>query len=216
MARPLRIWYPGALYHIVARGNNREPIFLAPEDYRAYLQRLKEAKRRYGYRLHAYALMTNHVHLMLETAEVPPWTVMQSVNTAYTMRMNRKYGRVGHVFQGRYKSILVEQDAYALELSRYIHLNPVKARLCRQPEEYLWSSYRAYLGVEAPSDRFVDTELILSLCHPPAPGQLTTFQQFTMDGLRNPRELEHEVTASQFLGSATFVERITASAQGQT
>ena len=163
MSRPIRIWFPGAWYHIFARGNNKAPIFFAVCDYLKYLDLLSEAVRQYGLRLHAYALMVNHIHLMVETGDRYSATKpMQSVHTAYTMYINRRYERVGHLFQGRYRSILVDQDAYALELSRDIHLNPVRSGLA--------AGSVARSRAEDPSPRWGRSASGLSTCcHPSSP-----------------------------------------------
>jgi REP element-mobilizing transposase RayT len=208
MPRPPRIWFPEALYHLILRGDNREPIFFAGEDYRRYLKLLAEAKRRYGCQLFAYALMTNHIHLMVQTGEIHPVSkFMQVVNTAYTIYMNKKYHRVGHIFQGRYHSVLVEKDSYALELTRYIHLNPVRAGMARAPEAYRWSSYQAYLGRH--ENRMVDTELILDMISPLKAHQRELYSQFVKDGLsmRGPG-LEQELLARHILGTPEFISMV--------
>lgn len=148
MPRGPRIQYPGAVFHIVNRGNNRQTIFADDADRRTYLALLKRYAQRNGALLHAYVLMPNHVHLLLETPRGSVATLMRGLNTSYTMRFNRRHKRVGHLFQGRYKSLLVEKENYLLELSRYIHLNPARAGLVKEPEEHPWSSYRAYIGRE--------------------------------------------------------------------
>ncbi len=207
MPRPPRIWFPGALYHLVVRGDNREPIFFADPDYRTYLKLLSVATRRYGAQLFAYALMTNHVHLMVQTDQIHPVSkLMQSLNTAYTIYINKKYKRVGHVFQGRFHSVLVEKDRYALELTRYIHLNPVRAGLVRAPERYRWSSYRAYLGRE--EDRFVNPTDILAMISPDDARQRTLYAQFVRDGLTMNRPLERGLLAHHILGSPDFVSMV--------
>lgn len=208
MPRQPRIWFPGALYHVTVRGNNREPIFLTEADYRRYLKLLAQGMRLVDARLLAYALMTNHVHLMVQTGPVHPISkLMQSLGTAYTMYVNHKYERVGHVFQGRYHSVLVEKDSYALELTRYIHLNPVRARMVRAPEQYRWSSYRAYLGKD--DDRLVDTEDILSLISPSTAEQRPFYQQFVLEGMaRRDALLDRLLAANSILGTPEFIARI--------
>ena len=146
MARPLRIEYPGAVYHVTARGNARADIFLDDGDRRRFLSLLAETAARRGWTCHAYCLMDNHYHLLLETAAADLGRGMRQVNGVYTQRFNRAHGRVGHVFQGRYKAILVEKQAYLLELCRYVVLNPVRAGMVARPEDWAWSSYRAAAG----------------------------------------------------------------------
>ncbi len=140
MGRPLRIEYPGALYHITSRGNERKPIFHEDSDRARFLRILEDYHDRYGILIHSHVLMDNHYHLILETPRGNLLKVMHGLNGGYTGYFNRKYGRSGHLFQGRYKGILVEKEAYLLELSRYVHLNPVRARIVNDPSEYPWSS----------------------------------------------------------------------------
>lgn len=205
MPRAPRIWFPGAWYHIMARGDNREPIFFAEGDYLTYLRLLSEAAARYRCRIHAYALMTNHVHLMVETGPVEPMAKpMQWLQTSYASYIHRKYRRVGHVFQGRYRSILVERDSYALELSRYIHLNPVRAHLVRDPLDHPWSSYGAYMGQEGVG--VVRTEQLLGMISPNPAEQRERYRQFVLEGLNSSRDLMKQVRNRQFLGSPEFVE----------
>ena len=129
MARPLRIEYEGAFYHITARGNERHTIFYDKTDYERFKSYLKEAKERYGCVLHCYVLMTNHYHLLIETPQGNMSQVMHYVNASYTNYLNKKRGRSGHLFRGRYKAILIDHNNYLLELSRYVHLNPVRNKL---------------------------------------------------------------------------------------
>lgn len=148
MARPLRIKYEGAFYHVTDRGNERREIFQTKKDYERFNQYLMGAKDKYGFLLHGYVLMTNHYHLIIETSKANLNRIMHYINGSYTTYFNRKQGRNGHLFQGRYKAILVDVDHYLLELSRYLHLNPVRAGLVKRPEEYPYSSYRSYITRE--------------------------------------------------------------------
>ena len=140
MARPLRIVYRGAFYHVAARGNERRKIFLSGADYAKFLAYLGDALCKYGVVLHAYALMGNHYHLVVETPEANLSAFVHALNSAYTTYFNVKRKRWGHLFQGRYKSIVIEKDAYLVELSRYVHLNPVRAGVVQKPEDYGLSS----------------------------------------------------------------------------
>jgi putative transposase len=142
MARLPRIVIPGQALHIIQRGNNRQPCFFADDDYRYYLDSLKDAAARYGGQVHAYVLMTNHVHLLLtpEFAETPSM-VLQSVGRRYVRYVNQVYRRSGTLWEGRYKSTLIDSDRYLLTCSRYIELNPVRARMVDHPGDYRWSSY---------------------------------------------------------------------------
>jgi len=148
MARPLRIAFPGAFYHITARGNERKAVFKSKQDRERFLEYLETATERYQAVIHAYCLMGNHYHLLLETPAGNLSQIMHHINGAYTTYFNVKRARNGHLFQGRYKAIVVEKDEYAKELSRYIHLNPVRAKMVLTPEQYAWTSYRFYIGKE--------------------------------------------------------------------
>ncbi len=160
MARPLRIEYPGAFYHVTARGNERKDIFLDDSDREKLLSYLETAFPRYKAAIHVYCLMSNHYHLLIETPEGNLSQIMRHINGAYTTYVNSKRQRTGHLFQGRYKAILVEADEYAGELSRYMHLNPVRAGIVTKPEDYDWSSYRYYLGKDK-SPKWLTKKFIL-------------------------------------------------------
>ena len=147
MARPLRLEFPGALYHVTSRGNQRGNIFDDNDDRRQFLLVLQEVCHRYNWICHAYCLMSNHYHLLIETPDGNLSQGMRQLNGVYTQYFNRRHGRVGHVFQGRYKGILVDKNSYLLELARYIVLNPVRAGLVRSAREWPWSSYRATAGL---------------------------------------------------------------------
>ena len=144
MARKPRLHVPGGLYHIISRGNDRQALFRDAADYRAYLKRLEAGLARHDLRCYAYCLMPNHVHLLVEPGSTPVSRLMQGVQGAYAQHLNRRYRRTGHRFQGRFRAILCEREGYLLELVRYLHLNPVRAGLCRTPEGWPWSSHRAY------------------------------------------------------------------------
>ncbi len=152
MARPLRIEYPGALYHITSRGNARADIFDDNPDREKFLSILGVVVRKYRWICHGYCLMDNHYHLLVETPESNLCRGMRQINGLYTQGFNRRHGRVGHLFQGRYKSILVEKDSYLLQLSRYIVLNPVKAGMVKAPEDWEWSSYQSTAGLSTAPD----------------------------------------------------------------
>lgn len=148
MARKQREWYSGACYHIMGRGNRRAAIFKSDEDNTVFLMQLKQVMERYPFDLHAYCLMTNHFHLELTTKEHPIWKIMKPVMQNYAMWFNQRYGYDGHVFDSRYTSCLIEDEIYFLEVSRYIHLNPVKAHMVRNPLDYEHSSYSIYMTDE--------------------------------------------------------------------
>ena len=160
MARPLRIEFPGAIYHVTSRGNAQASIFLDDIDRSTFLSILGLTMRRFNVICHAYCLMTNHFHLLLETPDANLSKAMRQFNSVYTQTFNRRHGRVGHVLQGRFKSIVVDREAYLLELCRYIVLNPVRAGMVKEPGKYLWSSYRATAGLRKKPD-FLAVDWIL-------------------------------------------------------
>ncbi|NDL67840.1 transposase [Anaerotalea alkaliphila] len=144
MARKRRVWRQGELYHVMCRGNRRGEIFRDKDDYETYLRILSMTKERVPFKLLGYCLMTNHVHLQIQTMDQAIWTIMQQINMRITLHFNKKYNLVGHLFQGRYTAEIIDNDAYKLQTSRYIHLNPVKAGMVETPEAYVWSSYGAF------------------------------------------------------------------------
>jgi putative transposase len=149
MARPLRLDFAGALHHVTSRGNERRPIFRSNRDREAFLQLLAEAVKRFGWRVTAWVLMTNHFHLVIQTPEANLSRGMQWLNGTYADWFNRRHERSGHLFQGRFKSFIIEAETYSAEVLRYVVLNPVRAKMVARPEEYRWSSYRATAGLEA-------------------------------------------------------------------
>jgi len=146
MPRKRRIWYPGAQYHIMCRGNHRAEIYREEEDRQVYLTLLEETRKKYPFGLISYCLMNNHVHLQIETFDTEPGMFMKMLNMKYAIYFNKKYNFVGHLFQGRYRSELIKSDSHLLQTSKYIHLNPVRANIVENPSMYEWSSYRAYLN----------------------------------------------------------------------
>ena len=160
MARQLRIEFPNAFYHVTSRGNERKAIFQGLHDREKFLSYLESATTRYGAVIHVYCLMDNHYHLFIETPAGNLSQIMQHINGAYTSYFNKKHERSGHLFQGRYKAILVEADEYAKELSRYIHLNPVRAAKAKTPEKFKWSSCQ-YYTVNRKAPTWLQREFIL-------------------------------------------------------
>lgn len=148
MARKPRIHFPGALYHVMLRGNCGQDIFLSSSDRNRLFLLLQEGVNRFGNRIHAFCFMDNHIHLAIQVADVPLSKIIQNISFRYTRWINDKFRKTGHLFQGRYKALLVDQDSYLIELVRYIHLNPVRAGLVNQPEDYQWSGHNCYLGNE--------------------------------------------------------------------
>ena len=205
MARPLRIEYEGAFYHVTARGNERRRIYWNEYDYEKFKEYLKEAQEKYGYRLHCYALMTNHYHLLIETPQGNLSQVMHYINGSYTTYMNKKRNRSGHLFQGRYKAIVVDHDVYLLELSRYMHLNPVRAKMVAHPVEYRQSSYKSYISRNG--EDIVYRDLILKMPGNGRTGGVKQYKEFVEAGIG--RDLENplkNVYGGVILGSTKFIK----------
>jgi REP element-mobilizing transposase RayT len=146
MTRPLRIEYPGAVYHITNRGNDKKAVFKDDQDRETFLKILAFVNKRYHWLCHAYCLMDNHYHLMIETPDGNLSLGMRQLNGVYTQARNKRHGKTGHLFQGRYKAILIQKDTHLLEVCRYVVLNPVRARMVEKPEDWRWSSYQATGG----------------------------------------------------------------------
>ena len=209
MARPLRLQYPGACYHVTSRGNEKKSIFRNQKDREKFLAYLESAVVRYGAIIHVWCLMGNHYHLFLETPAGNLSQIMRHINGAYTTYFNVKWKRTGHLFQGRYKAILVEADQYAAELSRYIHLNPVRAGIVDAPEGYLWSSYRSYIGQNTPP-AWLKTEFILGYFDGKTAGAKNGYREFVEERLKSEYSSPLLATvASTLLGSPEFVMDVT-------
>ena len=204
MARPLRIEFPGALYHVTSRGDRREAIYEDDQDRRRFLEVLAEVVARYGWVCHAYCLMANHYHLLVETPEANLSQGMRQLNGVYTQASNRRHGRVGHLFQGRFKGILVERDAYLLELGRYVVLNPVRAGLVKQPEDWPWSSYRAVMGLSS-TPEWLAADALLRQFGQNRKTARKHYRRFVLDGLgvRVWEALRQQI----YLGDEAFVEQ---------
>lgn len=205
MTRPLRIEYPGAVYHITSRGNARQDIYVDDEDREKFLSILSLATERFHWLCHSYCLMDNHYHLLVETPIPNLSAGMRQLNGIYTQAFNRRHQRVGHLFQGRFKAIVVEKQAHLLELSRYIILNPVKAGIVQHPEDYLWSSYRATIGLTKVSDFLTVTWLLDNFS-----SQTNRAQQLYREFVNKEEELTpwKNLTGQIFLGSETFIQQI--------
>ncbi len=162
MVRKPRIEFPGAFYHVITRGNQKQNVFRSAEDRQGYLKVLVSYKERYRFLLYAYVLMDNHVHLLLETQETHLSRVLQGINQSYTIYFNRKYKTIGHLFQGRYKAILCDRDEYLLGLVKYIHFNPIRAGMAENLDAYPYSSHHAYTG-RAVADDLVDADMVLGM-----------------------------------------------------
>ncbi len=209
MARPLRIEYPGAFYHVTSRGNEQKAIFKSKKDREQFLHYLETATERYAAIIHTYCLMDNHYHLLVETAKGNLSQIMRHINGAYTTYFNVKRKRAGHLFQGRYKAILVEADEYAKELSRYIHLNPVRAGIVDKPEEFIWSSHSSYIGKKRKLE-WLQTDFILGYFDKKVSSAKKKYQQFVVDSIGSEEKSPFEGTiASTLLGSPGFIREIT-------
>jgi putative transposase len=207
MARPLRIEYPGAVYHVTSRGNGRADIFLDDTDRQTFLDVLDHVVERYNWLCHAYCLLDNHYHLVIETPDPNLSLGMRQVNGVYTQAFNRAHQREGHVFQGRYKAILVEKESHLLELCRYVVLNPVRAGMASKPDEWKWSSYNStayavnvpkYLTIGWVLGQFADKTI-------PARQR---YRRFVADGLFVQTSPWKNLAGQVFLGSENFVARL--------
>ncbi|ACM19400.1 transposase, Y1_Tnp domain-containing [Geotalea daltonii FRC-32] len=207
MARKPRIHYPGAVYHVILRGNAGEPLFFKDRDrFRFYLH-MQEVIERFRCRIHGFCCMTNHVHLILQVEEIPLSRIMQSLSLKYTRWINYTRRRTGHLFQGRYKAIMLDADAYLLELVRYVHLNPVRAGMTECPEGYRWSGHNAYLGKEMLP--WLTTEWVLALFSGEINAAIQHYRQFLLDGIAEGRRNEfHSGTCEgRILGDDCFADK---------
>lgn len=209
MARRPRVFAPGLLYHVIGRGNQRQRIFLRDGDYHAYLQRVAKYRQKYGVQVWAYCLMPNHVHLLVETSGPPLAKFMQGVQQSYTQYFNRLHEKVGHVFQGRYKAIVCEKERYLVALIRYIHLNPVRAKLVEKPELYAYSGHAAYLTGQATA--VLDPHLGLGVF-----GGRGGYRRFVLDGMGEGHQPDYYAAEDQrFLGTERFVAQMQRQTQAE-
>src|SRR5262252_9268255 len=201
MGRRPRLFAPGVLYHVIVRGNQRQKTFLNDRDYRAYLDRLAKYRRKYNYSVHAYCLMPNHVHLLVESSAHPLAKFMQGLQQSYTQYFNLKYHKTGHLFEGRYKAIICEKDEYLLEV-RYIHLNPVRAAIVKNPGQYPYSGHHAYL--QGKNTEIIDPTPVFELL-----GGERGYRRFVHDGLRDGHKEEYYAVEDQrFLGTEGFRKKM--------
>ncbi len=208
MARPLRLEFTGALYHITSRGNARNDIYQDDEDRVNWLELLNNVCDRFNWICHAYCLMDNHYHVVVETVEGNLSKGMRQLNGVYTQTFNRRHHRVGHVFQGRYKAILVEKDSYLLELSRYVVLNPVRARMVKDVADWPWSSYLATMN-QAPSLECLQVNWLLAQFGSEREKAIIRYQNFVRAGIGLPPVWE-KLKSQIFLGNEGFVEKLQA------
>lgn len=175
MRKP-RLHVPGALYHVTLRGNHRQDIFFRPDDRTLLNSIVSEVIARYGARLHAYCWMTNHTHLLIQVSDLPLGRIMLRIASRYARELQARFLTTGHLFERRYHAVLVDANEYLLELVRYIHLNPVRAKMAALPAEYPWSSHQVYLGQRA--EPWVTTEFALSLFHSDTHQAVTAYDRF--------------------------------------
>jgi putative transposase len=206
MARPLRIEYPGALYHVTSRGNARQLIFQKDSDREVFLDILGQAVERFQWLCHAYCLMDNHYHLVIETPEGNLSRGMRHLNGVYTQKYNWRHKTTGHVFQGRYKAILVDGDSYLLELCRYVALNPVRVERVKSPENWPWSSCRFTAGLAEPPG-FLTTEWILGQFSPNKKKAQNLYRRFVHSGV-DKASVWNELKGQIFLGDDRFIKDI--------
>ena len=203
MARPLRIEYAGALYHVTSRGDRRENIYHDDEDRLIWLEIFSQVCSRYNWRCHAWCQMDNHYHILVETAEGNLSKGMRQLNGVFTQKSNRKHGQVGHVFQGRFKAILVQQDAYLLELSRYVVLNPVRAGMVKDTADWPWSSYQSMIGKSA-TPEWLETDWLLACFGKQRKRAIVKYIDFVRAGIGLPpiwEALKNQV----YLGDESFI-----------
>ncbi len=206
MARKPRIEFYGAFYHVITRGNQRQKIFRDEQDFKRYLEILGNYKQRYRYSLHSYVLMSNHVHLLIETGEVPLFKIIQGINQSFTMYFNRKYKTVGHLFQGRYKAILCDKDRYLLSLIKYMHTNPVRAKIVQKPDDYPWSGHH-YYAKKAARDDLVDVDQALRMFSEDKTTARKLYQNFIGEGTIKKDDI-YKTIDQRLLGDEQFVEKV--------
>jgi putative transposase len=208
MARPLRIEYPGAFYHVMHRGNAGSDIFKSDRDREKFLDYVGKAVERYGIKIHSYCLMTNHYHFLIETPYPNLSQAIKWINVGYVAYYNRKRRRSGHLFQGRFKAVVIDADEYLKHLSRYIHLNPIRAGMVSHCREYPWSSYPVFGGY-AKAPEWLETHWLLSLFGQNRKGAMERYREFVEsvqnDKIENPSK---DIVSGIILGGTEFVSWI--------
>lgn len=207
MARPLRIEYPGAVYHVTSRGNARADIFADSADRQTFLLLLESVVNRFNWIFHAYCLMDNHYHLLIETPDGNLSMGMRHLNGVYTQSFNRRHNSVGHVFQGRFKAVIVEKESHLLELCRYVVLNPVRAGMVSSPQKWRWSSYRA-TGGNTKRESYLTTDWILGQFGKTKPEARIKYLQFVKDGMTENEAPWEKLKGQVILGNDMFIERV--------
>ena len=212
MARPLRIEYDGAFYHVTSRGNERKAIFKDDTDRQLFLSTLAQVVQRFHWLWHAYCLMDNHYHLVVETPDANLSKGMRQLNGVYTQAFNRRHRRVGHLFQGRFKGILVQKESHFLEVCRYVVLNPVAAAMVKRPGEWAWSSYRATSGQSLASGCLTVEEVLAQFGKRRGYAQ-KKYRQFVNEGIGRPSIWE-KLEAQSLLGEEGFAEALKGHVRG--
>jgi putative transposase len=207
MARPLRIDVPGTLHHVTSRGNERRPIFRSNQDRQAFLQLVAEAVKRFGWSVTAWVLMTNHYHLLIQTPEANLSRGMQWLNGTYADWFNRRYKRSGHLFQGRFKSFIIETESYSAEVLRYVVLNPVRAKIVARPEEYRWSSYRATAGLEA-APVWLDLSAVYIHFDPDRAAAQARYTEYVLSKVDSRERLWDQAINGIYLGGEEWAKRM--------
>lgn len=215
MSRPLRLDHAGALWHVTSRGNERREVFRDDEDRREFLRLLGRAVDLFGWRLHAFVLMGNHYHLLVGTPEATLSRGMRQLNGDYAGHFNRRHGRDGHVFQGRFKAVLVQRESHLLEVARYVVRNPVRAAMVKSPEEWPWSSYRATAGLE-PAPAWLDASFVLEVFGTRRAAAQARYREFVADGAAASYDPWGQVVGQIYLGSPAFAEAARAAGVGTT
>lgn len=211
MSRPIRIEFPDALYHVTARGDRREDIFEDDQDRRTFLATLEKVITQFNWTCYAWCLMDNHYHLLIQTPDGNLSKGMRQLNGVYTQASNRRHQRVGHLFQGRFKAILVDSDAYLLELARYVVLNPVRAGMVKKPADWKWSSYQAGVGLEPAPDWLAEDGLLAMFAKRRSLAQ-QRYAQFVVEGIKADSPWVN-LKGQVFLGDEQFVNRMQAKIQ---
>ncbi|MBI3344623.1 MAG: transposase [Gammaproteobacteria bacterium] len=211
MSRPLRLEFPDALYHVTARGDRQEDIFEDDQDRELFLATLGQVISRFNWICHAWCLMDNHYHLLIQTPDGNLSKGMRQLNGVYTQASNRRHRRVGHLFQGRFKAILVDSDAYLLELSRYVVLNPIRAGMVKKPGAWRWSSYRASVGLE-PAAPWLAVDGLLAQFAKRRSLARERYVQFVAEGIKAASPWAN-LKGQVYLGDEQFVQRVQAHLQ---
>lgn len=207
MSRPLRLEYPGAVLHITSRGNERRNIFLDDHDRQRFLHLLSQAVRRFKWIITAYVLMTNHIHMVLELTAANLSLGMQWLNGTYSQSFNRRYKRVGHLVEGPFKAVLVDESNYMFEVLRYVVLNSVRAKIVAHPHLYPWSSYRSTAGL-APVPDWLAVDNVLALFATDREIAQSRYRDFVQNGIGRDRAPWDDLVGQIYLGSEAWIESV--------